>query len=46
MSKQIKEKDPMRFFGIPKMMPLIKKYGKSIDKSLIGFPRTWKSLLM
>ncbi len=25
---------------------LIKKYGKSIDKSLIGFPRTWKSLLM
>ncbi len=30
MSKEIKEKDPMRFFGIPKMMPLIRKYKKPL----------------
>ena len=30
MSKKVKEKDPMRLFGIPKMMPLIRKYGKPL----------------
>ena len=30
MSKQTKEKDPMRLFGIPKMMPLILKYKKPL----------------
>ena len=30
MSKKTKEKDPMRLFGIPKMMPLILKYKKPL----------------
>ncbi len=30
MSKKVKEKDPMRLFGIPKMMPLIMKYKKPL----------------